>query len=338
LIVRYRGWLATVAAFGVVVLSCGDPTSSDQDPNKAALVVVTPASRALAAIGATQQFTAIALNTAGDTLSGKTFAWTSSDSTVVRVDAATGLATSVSNGAADVTATVDGKAGSATVTVAQVITSVFVDAARDILIIVGDTVTFSAVGNDSRGNEVAGTTPTWASSFPAVASIDVAGFATAVGSGTTNISATVDGVTGNRLLLVRPTPVAVLDMPDSVAAGGQVQVSLRLLTEGITNTTGAFAATVTWDPAVLQLDTGAAAAVPYFVSNSDNVQGWARFVVSEPQGIGGNFSAAVLTFDAVGVSGASTTVEVTVDRLISAESFRDFGSEAVGDNRVLVVR
>jgi hypothetical protein len=330
--------LAPAMAVCAVAVSCGDSGSTGPSGTTVASVSVSPASHTLTAIGATRQLTAVAQDAEGSTITGKTFVWVSGDTTVATVSS-TGMVTAVANGSTDISASVDGKTGSASVTVAQAVVSVAVSSARDVLIMLGDTVTFSALVQDSRGNAVTGgTTLTWASSVPAIATIDSTGLATAVHNGTTNITATADGVSGTRVLVVRPTPVARLEMPDSADAGGQVTADLGVVTEGVFEMTGALVATLIWDPAVLQFNAASAAAIPYFKGYYDNTQGRARLLVSEPQGIGGNFTALAVTFDVVGASGASTNVSVSLDQLIAARLFRDFTSGAVGDDRTLIVR
>jgi len=332
-----------VLAIAGLVVSCGSDSALSGPPTgptqkTVATVSVTPASQTLTAIGATQQFTAVAQGAAGSTIGGKAFSWMSSDTTVAKVNASSGLATAIADGSTTITATVDGRTGSAAATVAQAVATIAVSSSRDTLIILGDTVTFSAVTNDSRGNSVSGKTLTWTSSVASVATINAAGLATAVGNGTTTVTATADGVSGSWLLVVRPTPVAILDMPDSANAGGQLVVNLRLLTEGVAELTGALVATLSWDPAVLQFNAVSAGAIPYFTGYHNNTEGRTRLVVSEPIGIGGNFTALVIMFDVVGVSGATTSLDVSVDQMIAAHSFRDFTSGAVGRDHVLIIR
>jgi alpha-tubulin suppressor-like RCC1 family protein len=89
-----------------------------QGPSVVASVVVTPVNPTLPAIGATRQLAAEARDVHGTVLTGLTFAWSSSDTTIIRVSAA-GLVTAVRLGSATVTATVGAKRGSATVTVME---------------------------------------------------------------------------------------------------------------------------------------------------------------------------------------------------------------------------
>ena len=82
-------------------------------------MTVSPDTAALASINENIQLTGTALDGSGDAISGKTFAWTSSDEAVARVDAA-GLVSARANGSATITATVDGVSSTSTITVQQV--------------------------------------------------------------------------------------------------------------------------------------------------------------------------------------------------------------------------
>ena len=61
------------------VLACsGDST----EPKPVATIIVTPTNPILVALGETIEMTATARNAAGNTISGKTFTWESSDESV----------------------------------------------------------------------------------------------------------------------------------------------------------------------------------------------------------------------------------------------------------------
>ena len=85
-------------------------------PPAVATVTVSLASTTLDA-GATTQATAVPLDAGGQTLTGRTVTWSSSPSAVATVDATSGLVTARTAGTAQITATVDGRSGSAAVTV-----------------------------------------------------------------------------------------------------------------------------------------------------------------------------------------------------------------------------
>lgn len=86
-----------------------------------ATVTVTPGTAALTAIGATQQFTAVAKDANNNTLAGVKFLWVSSNQSVATVDT-TGLATARGPGQAIVTAAGRGVPGNATLGVNQTAT------------------------------------------------------------------------------------------------------------------------------------------------------------------------------------------------------------------------
>ncbi|HET7456468.1 MAG TPA: Ig-like domain-containing protein [Gemmatimonadaceae bacterium] len=78
-------------------------------------VVVSPATASVKR-GATKQFTATAYDAAGNRLTGRSVQWTTSDANIATVSS-TGVVKGVKAGTATITATVDGKSGTATVTV-----------------------------------------------------------------------------------------------------------------------------------------------------------------------------------------------------------------------------
>jgi plastocyanin len=93
----------------------GDGPSTSPGP-AVATVNVTLASATLDA-GATTQAQATPMDASGRTVSGRTATWSSSATSIATVDAGSGLVTGRGAGTAQITATVDGRAGSATVTV-----------------------------------------------------------------------------------------------------------------------------------------------------------------------------------------------------------------------------
>ncbi|HEX2078266.1 MAG TPA: Ig-like domain-containing protein [Longimicrobium sp.] len=79
-----------------------------------ASVTVSPASASLA-VGASRDFTATARDDAGNVLTGRAVAWSTSDPNVATVSA-TGVVTATGQGTATITATIEGRSGTATVT------------------------------------------------------------------------------------------------------------------------------------------------------------------------------------------------------------------------------
>src|SRR5579883_2673644 len=76
-------------------------------------------------------------------------------------------------------------------------------------ITVGSTEQFTATAKDANGNTISGVAFTWASSATGVATINSSGLATGVSAGTTQITASANGVTSSAdTLAVTPPPVA----------------------------------------------------------------------------------------------------------------------------------
>jgi hypothetical protein len=73
-------------------------------------------------------------------------------------------------------------------------------------VIVGSSIQFSAEAVTGSGTPVPGQTTTWTSSDGSIAAIDAGGVATGVQVGSTQITATVGGVSGSQTLTVSPDP------------------------------------------------------------------------------------------------------------------------------------
>jgi alpha-tubulin suppressor-like RCC1 family protein len=198
-------------------LGCG---TTEPPMGGVALIEVSPSSATAAALGETQNFGAVAKDASGNTISGLTFAWSSSAPAVATVDSR-GVVTAVGNGTATVTAGTGGVSGSAAMTVSQVVVAVQPEAEVG-LTALGATHQFSVEATDSRGHPVTGQTFTWVSSDTDVATIDATGLATAVGNGSATITATTGGISGSVTLTVSQTPVGVVVTPgiDTLSALG----------------------------------------------------------------------------------------------------------------------
>ena len=228
-------------------------------------IAVTPAGTSVPA-GETEQFTATGTYSDKSTQNlSNQVTWASSDITWATINSA-GLATAVSPGPVTISATLDGITGSTALTVtAAVLQSIAVTPANP-SIALGSTEQFTAVGTYSDHSTQALTTQvTWASATASAATISNVsgsqGLATGVATGTSTISAAVDGVTGSTVLTVRAAvlqSIAVTPANPSVAAG---------LTEQFTavgtysdNSTQALTTQVTWASANTSVATISSAA------------------------------------------------------------------------------
>ena len=177
-LVAYRGTLRVNAVFGPVSNPASGKTAARGSvPAPVASVVLSPATVGVAA-GSTVQLTATPKDSAGTALSGRTVSWASSNGGVATVSGA-GVVTGVTAGAATITATSEGKSGTATVTVTAppttvtnpgTVTDLRVAGVAD----TGVTLGFTEVTNGSGGaasydvRVVPGTSLTWGASAPSI--------------------------------------------------------------------------------------------------------------------------------------------------------------------------
>ncbi len=225
--VTQAGLVAGVSAGAATITATFQTFSGSATVNVSAAVLqtiqVTPTNPSIP-LGANQQFVATGLYNDGSTQVITTaVGWTSSAPAVATINAA-GLATSVSAGPTTITASLSGITGSTTLTVTPATLESIEIAPTSALIAIGGTRAFTATGVYSDTSTVVLTNlVNWASSSTAVATITSAGLATGVANGTTNITATYQGVTSNTAVLAVSgktlTGVAVSCTPTSIAAG-----------------------------------------------------------------------------------------------------------------------
>lgn len=185
-------------------------------------VSVTPPTPSIA-LGTSQQFAAVAtLSDSTTQVVTNTANWSSGSPATATVNT-TGLATSAAQGNTVITAMVGGVSASASLTVtAPTVVSVSVTPGNP-SIADGLTQQFAALAtfSDSSTQDVTGTA-SWVSGTPATATVNPVGLASALAPGTTSISATFGGQTGNTALTVTPavvTSIAVTPINPSIALG-----------------------------------------------------------------------------------------------------------------------
>lgn len=163
-------------------------------------ITVTIANPALH-VGETTQASAVAKDASGNTLTGRPIVWTTSNSEVATVNAQ-GVVTAVKVGTATITATSEGKSGSANVAVGAVpihsITVVIADPSMQ----VGGTRQASAVAKDAHGNELTGRPIVWSTDNAEVATVSPQGLVTGVKAGTATITATSENRSGSATITV----------------------------------------------------------------------------------------------------------------------------------------
>ena len=190
-------------AFGV---ACGGGSSSDSPtpppppPVPVATVEVTPSTGTVQE-GNTLQLTATPRDDQGRPLA-RTVTWTSSNAAVASVSPA-GLVTALAAGApVSITATVEGKQGSATVTVTPVPVVIITVSVTSANLTVGQTTQATAALFAANDIQITGRPVTWTSSSISVATVTQSGLVTAVSPGQATITATADGKTGRVVVTV----------------------------------------------------------------------------------------------------------------------------------------
>ena len=129
--------------------------------------------------------------------------WSSSNPSIVEVDAETGIVTGKGDGSATITVTVDGKSASAQVKVLYVKPQTVAINPTSKTLVLNDTCLLKVLTTPA---EVTYPEITWSSSNSSVASVDENGIVTAKGLGSATISAKVDGVVGTSTITVSEFP------------------------------------------------------------------------------------------------------------------------------------
>lgn len=168
--------------------------------NPVATVTVTLASSTLVQ-GAGTQATATLRDGAGNVVTGRTVTWSSASTSVASVTA-TGVVTAVSPGAVLISATSEGKSGSATLTVEPLTVSTVTVSLSSPLVGITKLSQGAAVVKDGTGNVLSGVSLAWSSSAPGVATVSTTGVVTGVGLGTSTITATAGGISGSATITV----------------------------------------------------------------------------------------------------------------------------------------
>jgi uncharacterized protein YjdB len=169
-------------------------------PVPVASVTVSPATASVA-IGLTTQLTASLFDASGNALSGRVVSWSSSQSTVAAVSS-TGVVSGISGGTATITATSEGKSGSATVNVVASGSRTVTISPPTATIGVLGSVTLTATVRDPSGAIISAPV-TWSSSNPLIAGVNANGMVSGLLPGTVTISAKSGSATGTATVTVK---------------------------------------------------------------------------------------------------------------------------------------
>jgi hypothetical protein len=198
-----RQLIRSALVVAAIVAGCGggEPTK----PTVTVKTVSVTISTSQLEVAATQTATAEVRDQNNAVLTDRAIVWTSSSPGVATV-ASNGLITAVTPGTATVTATVEGKSGTASIVVVapKVMTVTLASPASQVF--PGQTVPIVATLKDRNGAILTGRTILWQTSSARVATIDAAGNLKALAGGTTTITATVDDVSAQLDVVVQPPP------------------------------------------------------------------------------------------------------------------------------------
>jgi uncharacterized protein YjdB len=214
-------WRLAVAASFLVLATCTTPN----DPTPVGSVLLFPPNDS-ARVGETRQLEVQVFDASNNRLQGRKVTYNSNAPAVATIDA-NGVLLGVGVGTTLVTATAEGKTGTATWRVIAAINRVAVaPLSGDIPL--GSSRQLAANVLDAAGNAIPGRPVTWSSSNASIATVSVTGLVSAVALGRVTITATVEGKTGTSTIdvvdpvaTVRMTPVG----PQTLRIGGRVQLS-----------------------------------------------------------------------------------------------------------------
>jgi uncharacterized protein YjdB len=212
--------LAGAACF-TILATCTTPV----DPTPVASVLLLPPNDSVR-IGGIHQLEVQVFDAAQNRLQGRRVHYGSNAPGVATVDTF-GVVRGITLGQALLTATVEGKTGTATFKVIAAVDRVAVaPLSGDIPL--GSSRQLAANVLDGSGNAIAGRIVTWSSSNSAIATVSVSGLVSAVALGRATITAAVEGKQGTATVdvvdpvaTVRITPL----VPPTLRVGGKVQLS-----------------------------------------------------------------------------------------------------------------
>ncbi|PYP55613.1 MAG: hypothetical protein DMD44_14600 [Gemmatimonadetes bacterium] len=183
---------------------CNFAIAGSQPPAPVATVTLAPAS-ATVNEGQTLQLTATLKDANGNTLTGRSITWSSSNTSAATVSAS-GLVRGIVAGSATITATSEGQSGTSAITVVHMPVATVTVAPATASVQVGLTVQLTATTKDANGNTLTGRTVTWSSGNTGVATVSSSGLVTGVAAGSATITATSEGQSGTSAITVTAAP------------------------------------------------------------------------------------------------------------------------------------
>jgi trimeric autotransporter adhesin len=207
--------VATVSENGVVTgVSTGRAdiaaTSEGKSAIAAVTVVSTPAvvasvrivpDRVSLLVAGAANLVATAYDSRGVAIGGRPVVWTTNNVTVAAVSQ-TGRVTALLPGTAVITAVIDGRSATSTVTVSLAPVAKVEVSPADVSVTIGKSAQLTAKLTDASGNVLSGRTVTWTSSDTRLVTVDAAGVVRAIRRGTAVITASSEGKFGTATVRV----------------------------------------------------------------------------------------------------------------------------------------
>lgn len=207
--------VATVTSDGVVTArAIGTAQIAASSEGQSAIAVVNVTQRPVATVtvlpstaqltvGGSVTLSAATFDSDGNLLSNRTVLWSSSNTNVATVDAQ-GIVQGRGLGSATISATSEGKTGSATANVTLVPVGSVTVSPTSFTLGVGAQTLLTATVRDGAGNVLTGRTVSWSSDAPSIASVSQGGLVTAAAAGSAGITASLEGKSATALVTVTP--------------------------------------------------------------------------------------------------------------------------------------
>lgn len=210
-------------------------TVSDAAPAPVETVAVSLASSSIS-VGEGTQATATLRDASGNILGGRVVTWATSNASVATINSS-GYVNAVAAGSATITATSEGKAGSAALQVnapAPQVASVLVDPESATIDALGYTVQLTATAKDANGSVLSGVSFVWTSLNTGVATVSTAGKVTAKAVGTALVIAASGLIADTATITVRqvPTTMALSTTSLVVMVGSTAQLTATVKDAG----------------------------------------------------------------------------------------------------------
>lgn len=202
-------------------------------------VQVAPASASVM-VGATVQLTATPKDASGNPLTGRPITWTTGSAATATVSAS-GLVSGVAEGMTTITATAEGKSGTAQVTVQSpppIPVAIVEVTPASATVAVNATVQLTATPKDANGNPLTGRPVTWTTSNATLATVSASGLVTGKAVGLATITATAESKSGTAAITVVAPPggVVLVGAGDIADCGSTGDEATAILLDGIPGT------------------------------------------------------------------------------------------------------